>query len=85
MQTKYARDLTKKTRKMTLEISAEDLEGLPETLRQEFFRAEYRLHHPAQILSVWARIFGLQPADPQGELELEGATEAEIDGALTPS
>src|SRR5262245_20228335 len=72
MQISYNRHLTKKTRKITLELSGDDLDGLPETLRQEFLRAELIIHRPAQLVSVWARILGARPSDAQPELELEG-------------
>jgi hypothetical protein len=65
MQAKYSREWgEKQQRSMTLKLTHEDLEGLPETLAQEFRRAEHT-QRPAQLLSVWARILGLQPADAQ--------------------
>jgi hypothetical protein len=76
MQIKYSRDYTKKTRDLKLQLSAEDLEGLPETLRLAFFRAEHT-QRPAQLVSVWSRILGLQPADPQTDLFENGDGEKE--------
>lgn len=67
MKAKWTRDFKQRSRTLTLTLEAADLEGLPETLRQEFFRAEHSQRLP-QLLSAWSRIVGLQPTDPQGDL-----------------
>ena len=67
MQAKYTHDFTTKTRQLTLKLTAEDLEGLPETVAQEFRRAEHTLR-VAQLITAWGRIIGLRPADPQADL-----------------
>jgi len=83
MQAKYSREWgEKQQRSMSLKLDHEDLEGLPETLEQEFRRAEHT-QRPAQILSVWARILGLRPADPQPDL-FEGAEIGEHGHAEEP-
>jgi hypothetical protein len=77
MQVSYNREVGRKGgRKLTLQLSADDVDALPETLRQEFARAEIALllNRPASLVSVWSRILGLRPKDLQGDLfEGEGA------------
>ena len=69
MQAKYSREWgEKQQRSMSLKLDQEDLEGLPETLAQEFRRAEHT-QRPAQILSVWARILGLRESGDFGKLQ----------------
>jgi hypothetical protein len=78
MKARYSRDWgDKQERSMSLKLDQEDLEGLPETLAQEFRRAEHT-QRPAQILSVWARILGLRPTDPQ--LDMFTGAEASQNG-----
>jgi hypothetical protein len=54
-------------RELVLRLTQDDIDKLPETLRQEFLRAEHS-GRSAQIISAWARIAGLMPSDPQADL-----------------
>jgi hypothetical protein len=81
MQVSYNREVgAKKTRKLVLQLSSDDVEGLPETLRQEFTRAEIALvlGSAASLIGLCARIVGARPSDLQGELAIDD------DGAFTP-
>jgi hypothetical protein len=81
MQVSYSREVgQKKTRKLVVQLSGDDVDGLPETMRQAFTRAEIELvlNRPASLVGLCAQMLGSRPRDLQGDLDIDD------DGAYTP-